>query len=378
MKIVFILLTLVSWFANAQLFGPSTKVDQAEEDQCRPAFRVATNANLHFLPTPKRGFTDLGELNAQGLLICSPRDSEYRLIFEGEFQTQNQEPELVSPAFPARITQLNFETKSEANLRFGMGLFWDPWVQTSHQVWGYHLTQLDFRSLAARTHISPIAEVGAQFVHQSDTSEFGGRISSGETWPNSEEGPNKDLTVWWNSHIKSKSSSLPPPVFFMIYARLGRYDFVNQDSNVKQRVGAQIAWLQESGLRTGLQILQHQSGVDGLVYQQTAPRMGSLFAEGLDLVPLGGQVIQGQTSDYWVGYRFADSQSELFFRLGQALMRSESERSHILTSQLGYSFLINSSVRSMLFLSQSQYSDGFILGVQDRQTLGLSVELIAY
>jgi hypothetical protein len=223
--------------------------------------------------------------------------------------------------------------------------------------------------------------VGLQALTAMGSSQAGIRISNGELWPNAEDGPNKDITFWWEGGL------LPDSDFrFLFYGRLGRFDFVNQESNQKGRLGFQVSYQnhnpthpsQSKGFRSELQFMIHESGVDGLIYQQTLPRRSPLFGEGMDLVSLGGQKIQGSVVDLWLGYEFEESRSDLFFKVGQAKLDSRSNQYQMRSSQFGFSYPMSPNSKVALFMTETVYQEGFTLGTGDRQSVGINFEIIGH
>jgi hypothetical protein len=340
---------------------------------------VGTNGGLYLLPTKKRGFTEIGDLNVQGLVTCKEdSDSQNSVTLEAELNSRSLD---LNPYFPISLQQLNFGTQVEEERGVRIGLFWDPWVHRTHKLWGYHLIQSDFRSLTSRVSLLPSQEMGIQALTSQGFSQFGIRISNGELWPNLEEGANKDITVWWEGGL------LPDSQFSLfLYGRVGRFDFVNQESNQKGRIGFLVSYQnknqgdhsQARGFRSELQVILHESGVDGLIYQQTSPRKSPLFGEGMDLAPLGGQKIQGYVVDLWMGYEFEESKSDLFFKLSEAQLDNRSNQYKIVSNQLGFSYPLSVKAKMSFFTTQTEYQEGFGLGTGDRLSMGLNFAILGY
>jgi len=361
--------------AKAQIFLKKSESEQFAERRCRLEHRVATNSYLSFLPTNVRGFTNIGDLNAQLAFECEPKEeSGYVIAVEVEFQSNpNLIKQVSSQQFPIRVQQLNFGN-SKADNGIQVGLLWDPWVRSAHQIWRYHLTQNDFRSIVSRVGLLPDQEIGAQIQTVTEAQELVFRISSGESWPNPELGPNKDFTVWWKTRESSSSH-----FYFMIYGRYGRVDFVARESNEKSRSGIQIAYLGENGFRTYLSAMRHRSGVDGLNYQQQSPRITPQFGEGMDLVPLGGQRINGLAGDWFFSYLLdGDRKFEIFYRISETRLNLADRSNYLISNQSGFAFKMKSNARVVVFLSSTEYGEGFLVGTQNRQMVGVSLEAFEY
>jgi len=364
--------------AQVYFFNNRDKAPSESLPTCQVSYRAGINGNLFLMPSGRRGFTEIGDLSAQVLTACQPnKESGFILTVEGEL---NSSSATINPALPIKLQQLNFGNSNSLG-GFQVGLLWDPWIHRSHRMWGYHLLQPDFRDMVTRVNLVPAQEMGFQAVNTQGWSQFGIRASNGESWPNPEEGPNKDVTLWWEA-----GNNLDSAFSLMLYGRVGRFDFVNRDSNQKTRAGVQISYQSlrspdpnsSRGFRTQVQMMTHESGVDGLIYQQTAPRQGPPFGEGIDLIPLGGQKIKGSVTDWWMGYEFPETRADLFLKLSHSQIELSSSLYGARSAQAGLSIAMQMGSRITFFMTQTEFQEGFILGTNDRQSLGVNFEFLSY
>jgi hypothetical protein len=353
--------------------------------RCESRYRLGLNGQLFLSPSSERGLNDVGDFSSQFLLACQKSEKwelkseiQLRPLGVGSFQGFSSFGGVSSSSeskFPLELQQLNIN-RLGSMFDFSAGLFWDPWIhQGNLSTFGTHLIQSDFESLASRASLLPRYESGVQISKklQGIPSLLGIRLSSGEFWPNAEKGPSKDFTVWIRSASQEEN-------FFswLFYGRWGRYDFVDPVSSEKRRLGLQLKWDQKEGLKGALHLLHHLSGADGLNGQHYGSSLRPVYGEGLDLVTLGGQSLQGLFVDTWLAYQFVDSFSEIFLRWGQAgLHQGSGHKGHsFITSQLGYQFRLDSEFKVTFFGSKTDYVGTFLLGVQNRHSLGMNFEFL--
>lgn len=338
--------------------------EASQKFSCQGYYRLGANFYYHQKPTAKESLTEFSYLNAQLIHSCT-QDAGWSWGLEAEVSDQiSDEGQL-----PILLRQLMLQSRSDGGL--GVGLFWDPWIYFSNTLYGHHLNFKDARTIAARSQLLPESEFGAQWVSRGEQSEWGIRVSNGEPWPYPERGPNKDVLVWWRSQDTS-----PGDFRFMIYARDGRFDMVNKDSNQKSRFGFQFALVPVTGFRTGLSGMGHESGVDGLVQQNQTQEWLPDFGEGVDLTSSGGEKMKGQITEWWLAYRFLTTGAEVYMKASQAHLDATNSARQYVSGELGYAWQLAPSAKFTVFSSQTSYAPDFSSSVHNREFYGFSFELV--
>lgn len=324
-------------------------------------YRFGLNGYLHGAPSTKNGQTELGNLNAQGLIFCQVPNEPTLIASELSISpAQNLSQDL---EFQLKLRQLNITLGKSYQVY--AGLFWDPWIYQSHKFQGYHLTDADLKSLAAKANFLAENELMLGFKYKSESWQIGVSLSNGEFWPQKELGPNKDVTLSLSSGLNNQSG-----FYSLIYAKLGRFDLVNQESSRKNRAGLLAGYLTSEAYNFGASYLAHQTGVDGVTQQS----LKNPFAEQVNLTALGGTQIEGYLSEVWVSQLSkAEGGWGWLAKWGQAVVDEKSSARQYTTYDLVLRNVNKSKVMVDLFMSQTLLPEGYSADQKSRGFFGFQI-----
>jgi hypothetical protein len=147
----------------------------------------------------------------------------------------------------------------------------------------------------------------------------------------------------------------------------GHYDRIDPSQNQRRR-GACFAGFQWEHFRMGLEYFQTQDAVDGILSLRTG------VADDVDLVPLGGQVVDGRGGSLTAAFRTANW--DIFARELQVKPDVNSDDKGVKSHGLGTNYLFSDSLNLALFGELNEYGEAHAAGHRDTENIVFATRII--